>query len=545
MNKIAAKIQISLQTILILCGMVIISPLPVAGSNVDKIYDVKNFGARGDGKTFDTVAIQAAIDKASNSGGGKVILPAGVYLSGSLQLKSHVEFNLETNATLLGSISRSDYIKERRYALLLADGQEDVTVSGDGTINGQGRALALDILHRMNTGEISHQKFQTSPDEGERPSIIMFQNCRKVKVTGITIRDASSWTEIYDNCEDLLVDGIHVNSAVYWNADGIDIVDCQRVQVIHSDFRSEDDGICLKSEKGGSGCYDVNIDDCRICSLVANAFKLGTHSYTGFRKIHANNLTVYDTRRSAIALECVDGGLLEDVLVENVTATNTGNAIFLRLGHRDIDGPVGQLQDVEIRNVKAEVAPMIAHDDARELNLPPLKSAPNESDAMRAPSAKESLKNFSPSSIVGLPGNSVKNVRLENIDILYPGGSVPGRHSISLDDLEAVPELPVKYPEFWMFGELPACGFYVRHAEGIHFENVHLAQASADYRPTLVFDDVRQVFLDGVTVAPRRNGPDLVFQNVRGAIINQTDQSIFSRQNVILNKGCNDIEGLE
>jgi hypothetical protein len=553
--------QCSLIKTLFLSGLIILPPATLVASGV---YDVRDFGAKGDGQTFDTVAIQSAIDKASNAGGGKVVLPPGTYLSGSLHLKSHTELFIDKEATLLGSASLSDYVRgERhmsqpvngqqdlinqsvanapRYALLLADGQEDVTLSGEGTINGQGRALALDVMRRIEAGEITTpQKHKNMPNEVDRPSIISFGGCRNVKVTGVTLLDASCWTEIYGNCEDLTVEGIHVDSRKYWNADGIDIVDCKRVRVSHCDFDSEDDGVCLKSELGGPGCYDVDVSDCRIRSRVQNALKLGTASNAGFRKIHANNLTVDNTRRSAIALECVDGGVLKDVLVENVHGTNTGNAIFLRLGHRNTDGPVGELQDVVIRNVNVEITTNLSR-AYPEINLPPPVLTALTSAA--SPPSKP-IEDICPSLIVGLPGYPVRNVRLENITIIYQGADVPYPNCLLPAQLDMVPELPPQYPEFWMFGEMPAWGFYMRHAEGIQFSNVKLVLQEADLRAAVVFDDVTRVRAEQLTISAAPHEPALVMQNVKDASFKNSNFPAAGPGAVKMQGNCKKIKGLQ
>ena len=535
MKNTAAKFQYVLLMSIFLSGVVIILPAPVDASDMQRIYDVKAFGAKGDGKASDTIAIQSAIDKASISGGGTVVLTPGTYLSGSLHLKSHIEFVVEKGATLLGSATRSDYVRGERYALLLADGQEDLSVSGAGTINGQGRALAMDVARRVTTGEVtSPLKPSGSPNEEERPSIIELRNCRHVKVTGITLRDASCWTQIYANCEDLVIDGMHVDSALCENSDGIDIVDCKRVQMSHCDIKSEDDGICLKSETGGSGCDGVEVSDCRVCSLVENGFKLGTSGKGGFRKIHAKNLTVDNTRRSAIALESVDGGVLEDVLVENVHGTNVGNAIFLRLGHRNKHGAVGQLRNIVIQNVSVEVLPIKTRSMAILLGLEP------DSKPSKIPD-----QNVCPSSIIGLPGHPVQNVRLENIEIIYPGGGVPRSQSVLPGKLDSVPELPAQYPEFWMFGELPAWGFYVRHAEGISFSNVHITLRKADFRPAVVIDDVLRLNVEHLVVSSAPHDPVLVLKDVREAAFKRLDIPTSGREAVQIQGHFEKIEGLK
>jgi len=506
------------------------------------VFNVTAFGAKGDGLAMDTVSIQAAIDAASRAGGGVVELPAGKYLSGSLRLKSHVEFRVDPGAVLLGSTSRADYQRIRWYALLLASKQTDIKVDGGGTIDGQGLALAMDVKRRADAGEFGPQTRHDRPDESDRPMVIEFSDCREVTVSGVTLRNSSGWLENYIRCENVVIEGIKVDNTAYWNNDGMDITDCRDVRISKCDINSDDDGICLKSDRGGGkngmgdestnvknspGCYNVDISDCRIRSS-ASALKFGTASFGGFHKIHATNLTVYDTFRSAIALECVDGGVLEDVLVENVVATNTGGAIFIRLGRRNTNAPAGQLQNVTIRNIKVQVP--AGKPDAGYQTAGPVVRQPH---------------NIFPSSIVGLPGSVVRNVRLENIEITEPGGGDPKLACVPAGKLDAVPERPEKYPEFSMFGELPAWGFYVRHVEGIQLVNVRLVRLAPDYRPALVLDDVHQLEVTGLAVEPAADGPELVLQNVRGATFDQGGAPPLSRQMVLFNKNCADIAGLQ
>jgi polygalacturonase len=280
-------------------------------------------------------------------------------------------------------------------------------------------------------------------------------------------------------------------------------------------------------ERVKGGCYNINISACRIRSS-ASALKLGTASWGGFRKIHASDLTIYNTFRTAISLESVDGGVLDDVLVENVVATNTGGAIFIRLGHRNTNGPVGQLRNVNIRNVKVQIP----------------SGKPDVGYAIEGP-APQWPHNVFPSSIVGLPGYYVQNVRLENIEITEPGGGNAKVACIPVNKLESVPEQADKYPEFSMFRELPAWGFYVRHAEGIQFVNVRLTRQAPDYRPALVFDDVQNVNIAGLAIEPGTDTLEAVLQNVRNAVFQQGAVSNISRKQVQFNGDCEGVVGLQ
>jgi hypothetical protein len=191
---------------------------------------------------------------------------------------------------------------------------------------------------------------------------------------------------------------------------------------------------------------------------------------------------VYDTFRSAVAIECVDGGDLDNVMIDHIEAVNTGNALFIRLGQRDNPGRVGTLKNVTIRNLKVDVA-FARPDYAYEVRGPELPF----------------FHNTFPASITGIPGHPVENVVLENIEINYPGRGNDGLANMPISRLDGVPEKINAYPEFSMFGELPAWGFYVRHMNGLTMKNINLSIESPDYRPAMVFDDVLNLEIKELT----------------------------------------------
>ena len=252
------------------------------------------------------------------------------------------------------------------------------------------------------------------------------------------------------------------------------------------DINSADDGICLKSYDPKSCNENILIEDCQIRSS-ASAVKFGTASWGGFRHVTVRNIRVRDTFRSAIALECVDGGTMEDVLVEDIHATNTGNPIFVRLGHRGSDH-AGVARRITIRRVFVEMTfgvPDIDYD-------------------LRGPGF--SVYNPRPSSITGIPGHCVEDILLEDIELVYPGRASKGIYYYPLSQIHQVPEQEGSYPEFSMFGELPAWGFYVRHVRGITLKNVRLSLKDEDFRPALVFDDAHDIRLSDFSLPTRLSG---------------------------------------
>ena len=472
-------------------------PVLAAGS-----FDVRRFGADGNGSTMDTAAIQKAIDAAAAAGGGTVVFPAGIFLSGSIHLKSHVTLRVEEGATLKGSPRRSDYRKLDFHGLILASGQENIGICGKGVIDGNGKPLVAETMRLLAEGKLRDSEPDNRPyaSVGERPVIINFNKCRNITVRDVTLRESACWVQEYRECTRLLVENIKVRTMAAITNDGIDIDSCSQVIVRGCDIDSEDDGICLKS--GPRVCEDVLVENCRVRSSC-NALKFGTASTKGFKNITCRNIEIHDTYLSGIALEIVDGGRMENVNISKVRMTTTNNPLFIRLGHRNVKGAVGSIEGVTISDVTAEIPDR----PRREMNKFPSHW-------------RHQCTTLITGSITGLPGHPVRGVTLRNISITYGGiggAPKPGHHRI--DKLSLVPECAANYPESKMFGVLPAWGLYLRHAEGITLDNVTLRVSGKDYRAALVCDDVRNLRMNRLNVLSAGSDPVLVFNDVRGAII--------------------------
>ncbi|MDP4261340.1 MAG: glycosyl hydrolase family 28 protein [Bacteroidota bacterium] len=437
-----------------------------------KDYPASLFNIYSDGVTLNTRSIQFAIDYIHEQGGGRLVFDVGRFLTGSIHLKSNVTLHLEEGAVLLGVLNPLDYDREGFTALILAQDQQNIAITGKGVIDGQGRQVARNVADLVHKGLIKDAFRNDRPEVEIRPMLIYFRSCSAILIKGITIHNAAAWVQTYDQCKNLRVDSVAVDSRAFWNNDGFDIVDCDSVAITNSYIDAADDGICLKSHDPKSICQDILVRNCTIRSS-ANAIKFGTASRGGFRHIRVINNKVFNTYRSAIALEAVDGGFIENVEADSLQVSNTGNAIFLRIGER-VSGKKGRLENIRLSHVSVEIA----------------ASKPDSGYEYEGP-IEDMPRNISPAVIIaGLPGAMIKDISLKNFELKHPGGGNPLFAKISLDALDSIPEKPAAYPEFSMFHELPAWGIYIRHAQDVEVSNVTLRCGKKDYRTAIVLDDV-------------------------------------------------------
>lgn len=459
-----------------------------------KDINIASRGAKGDGQTLNTTIIQQAIDECSAGGGGKVIVPAGQFLSGTVVLKNNVTLYLEENAVLLGSTNVNDYTNpdpftdglgiDVGWALLAAVDARNIGIEGKGAINGQGAALKARQIETDTRSE--------SLRWGRRPFLVRIVRCNGVKVSGVQLQFAAAWTSHYFQCKNVRIENVKILSHGVAHNDGIDIDGCQDVKITRCDIQSGDDALCFKTTSSTMACRDIEVTDMRLKS-GHGAIKMGTESMAPFENISISRCYIYDTNNGGIKLLTVDGAHLRNVHISDITMENVKTPMLFRLGSRlsvfrkgkDTQQPTGTFSNVTVRNVKAN--------SARVTQLTP------------------------PSGILitGVPGHYITGLTLENIEISLAGGGTAehARHE--------VPEAVDKYPEVKTFGPtIPAYGIWARHVKDLQLKNITFRLDSNDVRPAFVCEDGQNVTLKDWKL-PETNGAESVIrlENVEGANI--------------------------
>ncbi len=420
---------------------------------------VTDHGVVADGQTLNTTAIQALLDRCRERGGGTLRFPAGRYLTGGLTLCSHLTLQFDSGAVLLGSGDLDHYRQHQpppeRFvedhegvrALLWAVDCEQIRLVGPGTIDGQGALFAR--YPNVRAG---------------RPRNIWFARCREVTVEHLRLRNAGFWMQHYVKCRGLRLLHLDVWNHDSCNNDGMDVDGCQDVQISGCRIDSADDAICLKSGND-QPTENVLIRDC-LTRTHCNHFKTGTESNGGFRNIHVDGLIMTPSARreshagtegadwrgaGGIALGAVDGGCLENIVVQNVTMDQVRVPFFIRLGDRGrpVPGttarqPVSFARNITIRGVNARHA-----------------------------SAQGCY-------IAGLPDAPLESVTIEDCQLEFAGGGDPQliHHVVS--------EQRAGYPSMELYGDLPAHGLYARHVRGLRLRQLDCRTEQPDPRPAVV-----------------------------------------------------------
>lgn len=426
------------------------------------VFNVYDYGAKGDGVHNDQQAIQQAIDACQGTG-GTVLFSQGKFLTGQMLLRNDMTLHIDSTATILGLQSDAEtayphHLIETNYPnrmyqdcqrrLIYGNQVKNVRITGKGTIDGQG-----DYSPWMNVKELGTEK--------DRPSILAFVGSQNIFISDITMVDPACWTQVYIESDSIIIRNINVHTGnLTPNRDGIDIVDCHKVLIEDCQIKSEDDGICFKS---GSeyGCRDVVVRNCEIDKLNVNAgncFKLGTDGLGSFMNFDVYGLTLKNAfQNSALVIESMDGAVIDNINISDCEVLNSGQAIFILLADRKrtVSGRkprIGTVGNIHFKNIRGE-----------------------------------GFTQQYPSIVTGIKGHHIQQVTFENLTFQLKGG-------ISTTN-QQVMEYDGKYPEGSKFGNTNAYAFFVRHTDKVTFINCRISSEQKDARNWLIHENVANVIV--------------------------------------------------
>jgi polygalacturonase len=514
-------------------------PQPAAASNAAAragSFDVMKFGAKGNGQALDSPAINRAIEAAAAAGGGTVYFPAGKFLSVSIHLKSNVGLYLDHGAVIVAATPAeglrydppepNPWDKYQDFghshwhnSLIWGENLENISITGQGLIWGKGlvrngeesrtaeQNAALNKI-RLNpeSAPFGYPNPQDAVETGWGNKTIALKLCRNVVIRDITILHGGHFVILATGVDNLTLDNLKIDT----NRDGIDVDACRHTVISNCTVNSPfDDGICPKSSYAlgfPRVTENLTITNCQVSgydegTLLDGTYKrefrpksgsftptgrikFGTESNGGFKNVTVSNC-VFDYCRG-LALEAVDGALLEDVTISNLTMRDiTNSPLFLRLGARargpEKPVPPGALRRVILSNI------IVTNADPKYASI-----------------------------ISGIPGHPIEDIRLSNIRIHCQGGGTVAQAALE------PPENENGYPEPSMFGELPAYGFFIRHVNRLEMRDVEVAYAKEDARPPFILHDVMGANFLNLKAQRGGNVSAFVLRNVENFSLQQS-----------------------
>jgi polygalacturonase len=466
----------------LLAGAAVLAPAAPAHAAT---FNVRNYGATGNGTTIDSPAIDRAITAANAAGGGIVEFPAGTYHSRSIHLKSNVTLQLNAGATIKAASSGIDNPEPNPYqqyqdfghshfrnALIWGENVTNVAITGTGTIDG-------DALERGD-----------SMPNGKGDKALSLKMCSNVTIRDVTFRRGGHFAILMNGCHDVAVNNLKILTKE--DRDGFNIINSWNVEVTNSNIQSSDDAIGIKSDFAMGRTFEshnIRIRNSTIHSEENNALQFGSETCGNFRDIAFENLNVTGAGKAGIGIVSMDGATISDIRYDNIRLTKTASAIFMKIGSRGRcpgKPPAGKIRDISISNVTGS-----------NLTTPADVAGDDE---------------YTPT-IAGAVGAPIENIRLTNVKLTLPGG-----HPAS-DVNRVPPENNGAYPPR-IYGVRPSYGWWLRHVRGVAFVNSEVQFDRNDGRPAIIVDDGMAIALDGVKVERGSSSAyDVGFKSVRGYAI--------------------------
>ena len=448
-----------------------------------RVYNIRDFGAKGDGVSLDTAALQAAINACNQDQGGTVVVPAGTFLIGTVEIKSNVTLHIAAQGKLLGSADGRQYYSADRIPLrgdaTLNDGNvglifavkaENFTIEGPGTIDGQG-------------AQFRSPSRGVPPPSGrggnDRPYHLLFHQCSNVTVRDIFLTQSAYHSIRMIQSSYIQLHGIHIYSRVNHNNDGFHFISCERVHITNCDVECQDDACALFGS-----CRFVTVSDCSF-STRWSVFRFGGGVA---ENIAVSNCLIYHTFGCPIKMRCGPGSRFENMSFSNLVMDGVTGPISINLGPRrpgvtsqtpsaseplEATGEPGIVRNISFRGIRATV---IVPEQFQDV---PFTSAYNPAEIK---------------SCIALNGvdATIEKITFDDVHVTFPGGGTAQE--------AAVRDVPKIAGEYFQNGVLPSYALYARNVRGLTLQNVRFEVSAAEERPALVLDRVEDATLNGFSV---------------------------------------------
>jgi polygalacturonase len=462
-----------------------------------RIYNVRDFGGKGDGTSLDTAAVQAAIDACHKDRGGTVLVPAGIFVIGTIELKSNVTLHLAAQGKLLGSADGKQYravdaiplsgdstLGDGNVALICAVNAENILVEGLGTIDGQGAQFhspSRDIL----------------PPAGirgnQRPYQLLFHRCQNLIVRDIFLKASAYHSVRIIQSSYIKLEGLRIHSRVNGNNDGFHFVSSQHIHISNCTVECQDDACALFGS-----CKFVTVTNCTF-STRWSVFRFGGGEA---ENITVSNCIIYDTFGCPIKIR---GG----------RQSRMENMVFSNLIMKNVTGPISIGLDSSSRRSSESAAEPAAKGVVRNISFQGIRAtvvSGRQLEDLPIPSTFRPGESKSCIVLNGVGNDILEEISFNNVHITYEGGGTAEDASVR--------EVAQRAGEYFELGVLPAYGMYARNVRGLTLHDVRFEVAAPDLRPALVFDQVMDSAIHGFSAQANPAAESLLrFVNTRDVLL--------------------------